>query len=181
VADIKNQKLKVGKMRNFQEFSQLSWRGCNMSAQLQYLTVSPAAICQSPCSMCRVSSAAICHSGVSAQLQICHNGVSAQLQYRACQLSCNMWRVSSAAICHSGMSVQLHICHSGVSAQLQYVACQLSCNVSAQLQYVSSAQLHCVGSGAICQLSSIAMCSSAQLQCVGSGAVCELSCNMSAT
>lgn len=51
------------------------------------------------------------------------------------------------------------------SAQLQYVSHHAICGVSAQLQYVSSAQLHCVSSGAICQLSSIAMCSPAQLQC----------------
>ena len=63
-----NQKLKAGKMRSFQEFPKLSWRGCNMSAQLQYVTVA----CQISCNMsaqlnCTMSAQLSCT--VSAQAQ----------------------------------------------------------------------------------------------------------------
>ncbi len=53
-------------MRSFQEFPNLSWRGCNMSAQLQYVA------CQLSCNMsaqltCNMSAQLSCT--VSAQAQ----------------------------------------------------------------------------------------------------------------
>ncbi len=152
-----NQKLEAGKMRSFQEFPKLSWCGCNMSAQLQYVA------CQLSCNM------------------------SAQLQYVSsaaiCQLSCNM-----SAQLNCNMSAQLSCT---VSAQVRAI-CQLS-SARTEFRHTNPKKLKVfwigcqnfrrqyVSSTAICQLSSIAMCSPAQLQCVGSGAVCQLNCNMSAT
>jgi len=124
VADIMNQKLEAGKMRSFQEFPKLSWCGCNMSAQLQYVA------CQLSCNM-------------SAQLQYVS---SAQLQYvssaqlhcvgsGACnlsaQLNCNV-QPSSATMCRLRCSL---------SAQLQYVSyvvssaakCKLGCQLSSNM------------------------------------------------
>ena len=110
-------------MRNFQEFSQLSWRGCNMSAQLQYVAVSSAA---------SVSHHAIC-------------GMSAQLQYVACQLGSNMsqWHVSSAATCQLS-SVAICQLSYNVSAQVQSVSsaaiCQLRSQLSCEVKARPSAQ-----------------------------------------
>ena len=54
--------------------------------------------------------------------------------------------------------------------------CQLSCIMSTWLQYVSSAQLQCVSSAAICKLS----CNvPAQVHFVSSAATCRLNCQLS--
>ena len=125
VADIMNQKLKAGKMRSFQEFPKLSWRGCNMSVTMQYVA------CQLSCNMSqwRVSSAAICHLS---SIAICQLSSAA-----LCRLRCNL-------------SAQLN-CHVQPSSATM---CRLRCSLSAQLQYgsyvVSSAAKCKLG----CQLSS---------------------------
>ena len=65
-----------------------------------------------------------------------------------------------------------------LSARLQSVtsARQLSCIILTWLQHVSSAQLHCVSSAAMCQLS----CNvPAQVHFVSSAAICLLSCRLS--
>ncbi len=135
MADIMNQKLEAGKMRSFQEFPKLSWCGCNMSAQLQYVA------CQLSCNMSAqlqyVSSAAICQlsCNMSAQLQYVS---SAQLQYvSSAQLHC----VGSGAC---NLSAQLNCNVQPSSATM----CRLRCSLSAQLQYVS----YVVSSAAKCKL-----------------------------
>ena len=74
----------------------------------------------------------------------------------------------------STLSVDSH----DLSAWLQSVSsvCQLSCIMSTWLQYVSSAQLQCVSSAAICKLS----CNvPAQVHFVSSAATCRLNCQLS--